>query len=163
MEISIAVEKTTASPIASGEVADLLATVWPGDAESHGYPVGEGRVPHTLTTDGGPAEALVLMEEPALPGSTVKGRPVALYHLLVDGRPREEVICVAAGDPHFEKITDPEGLAPLQADTGALAAVLRHLAPHHSWRVTGCDGHQAAEEYLAQARQRFQNLVGTLG
>ena len=41
------------------------------------YPANYGFVPHTLSPDGDPLDALVIARSPFIPGSVVKARPIA--------------------------------------------------------------------------------------
>ena len=45
------------------------------------YPANYGFVPHTLSPDGDPLDALVIARSPFIPGSVVKARPIAVLFL----------------------------------------------------------------------------------
>lgn len=155
VEVTVAVEATAGSPFAPDN--------GPGAYESsRGYPVGNGCVTDSLAEDGMPADVVLLMEEPAFPGQAVRARPVALLHAIVDGRPREEVVCVPADDENFAALTDLPQLHDWHADEIALAAVLRRFHAGHHCQVTGCEGRQSAETFLAQAHHSYERLTGSL-
>ncbi|MEU6284403.1 inorganic diphosphatase [Streptomyces sp. NPDC047028] len=162
MEITVAVAATAGSPFApaleDGPGADDLLSE--GSIRVTGYPVGAGWVTDSLTEEGRPAAALLLMEEPALPGQSVRARPVALVHAEVDGQPRVEVVCVPAHDANFAGLSDVAALRAWRADEGTLAAVLHRLDRGHQWRITACDGIEAAETFLAEARHAYERLAG---
>lgn len=127
-----------------------------------GWPVGEGYVENSLTEDGEPAKALVLLNEPALPGTAVAARPVALARLVVDGEPRETVVCVAEKAADFDAITGVRELRAWHADEAALGEMLLRFGPGHSWQVTGYEGCPAVDEFLARARLGYERLTGSL-
>ncbi|MFF7144538.1 inorganic diphosphatase [Streptomyces nodosus] len=162
MEVTVAVTATAGSPFAPQDGSDGYDLVSVGSIRVTGYPVGAGRVDDTLTDDGEPTAVLLLMEEPALPGQSVRARPVALVHALVDGSPRAEVLCVPAHDPNFAAFTAPGTLPAWHADADTLATVLHRLDPGRHWRVTGCEGPTAAEPFLAEARHSYERLTGCL-
>ncbi|WP_030421778.1 inorganic diphosphatase [Streptomyces sp. SCSIO 75703] len=160
MEVTVVVGATVGAPFAPADGSDGYTQVSAGSTRVTGYPVGAGHIDDTLTEDGEPTAALVLMEEPALPGRTVRARPVALVHALVDGRPRAEVMCVPAHDPNFAELTGPVALREWHADEETLAVVLHRLDPDHHWRVAHCEGPVAAEEFLDEARDAYERLTG---
>ncbi|MFB9831921.1 inorganic diphosphatase [Actinoallomurus acaciae] len=155
VEITVAVEATAGSPFAPDDGPGAYGS--PG-----GYPIGNGCVTDSLAEDGMPVDVVLLMEEPALPRQAVRARPVALLHAVVDGRPREEVVCVPAGDENFASLTDLPQLADWHADELALAAVLRRLRAGHHCQVTGCEGRRSAETLLARAHHSYERLTGSL-
>lgn len=165
MEVTVAVAATVGSPFApdagwDGPDGDDL--VCEGSTRVTGYPVGAGWAGDTLADDGDPTAVLLLMEEPALPGQSVRARPVALLHTLVDGQPRAEVICVPAHDANFGALTSLEALRSWHADEDTLAAVLHRLDPAHHWQVAGSEGPAAAEAVLAETRNAYERLTGCL-
>ncbi|WP_415941906.1 inorganic diphosphatase [Streptomyces sp. 067-1] len=154
MEITVTVTATAGSPFTpipdDGPCADDLLSV--GSTRVTGYPVGAGWATDHLTKDGTPASVLILMEEPALPGQSVRARLVALLHAVADGQPRTEVLCVPAHDANFAALTDAAELLSWHADADTLAAVLYRLDRGHQWRITSCEGVEAAETFLTAAR-----------
>ncbi|MFD4973347.1 inorganic diphosphatase [Streptomyces sp. NPDC058424] len=161
MEVTVQVEATVGSRVAPDHEPEPAPRQWAGHPVLDGFPVGEGFVSDSLAPNGEPADVLVLMEEPALPG-TVRARPVALLHASVDGRPVDEVVCVTARDPHFEKITGLPGLQAWHCDDAALEALLRRLGHGHAWQVVGCEGAAGAEEFLSDAHHTYERLTGCI-
>lgn len=162
METTVAVAATAGSPFAPHDGSDGHDLIGAGSTRVTGYPVGAGWVGDTLAEDGGPAAVLLLMEEPALPGRSVRARPVALLHTLVDGRPRTALVCVTAHDANFAALTDVAALRAWHADEDTLGVLLHRLDPGHRWRVTACEGPTAAEAFLAEARHAYERLTGCL-
>src|SRR3546814_7614371 len=53
------------------------------------YPANYGFIPHTLSEDGDPLDALVVARSPFLPGSVVRVRPIAVLWLEDEARSEE--------------------------------------------------------------------------
>jgi len=75
------------------------------------YPGDYGLVPQTLSEDGDPLDALVLVTSPTYPGILIESRPIGLLEMKDDGELDDKIICVATNDPryfHTADITDIE-------------------------------------------------------
>jgi hypothetical protein len=127
-----------------------------------GWPVGWGFIPDTLTADGSPVEAVVLMEEPALPGARIGAWPVALAHF--EGpEATDEVMCVAEV-PAFASVIDLEDVDALLEEPQAWAAagapdrVAR--PPRH--RVASYAPRSEADLWVATSRFRYLKSTGCL-
>jgi inorganic pyrophosphatase len=59
-----------------------------------------GFVEGTLSGDGDPTDALLLMDEPTFPGCHVWARPVGGLEMRDEKGPDFKVLCVAVGDPN---------------------------------------------------------------
>ncbi|MET8631729.1 inorganic diphosphatase [Streptomyces sp. NPDC004680] len=162
MEIMVAVAATIGSPFAPGDGSDGSALMSAGSIRVTGYPVGAGWVSNTLAEDGGATAVLLLMEEPALPGRSVRARPVALIRALVDGQPRAELLCVPTHDANFGTLTSIEALRAWRVDEDTLATILHRLDPTHRWRVADLEGPATAEAFLAEAHHSYERLTGCL-
>ncbi|WP_374196136.1 inorganic diphosphatase [Streptomyces sp. TS71-3] len=114
-----------------------------------GRPIGHGRVADTLGADGGPVEALVLMEEPALPDSDVTGRPVAVLHVSAGSHHTEELVR-ASGSEAFADLEDATDLSRWHAEPAAWEETLARLTPGQAPHVTGCGTRGEAEHVLAR-------------
>ena len=58
------------------------------------YPANYGFIPHTLSPDGDPLDALVIARSPFVPGSVVRARPIAVLFLEDEAGGDEKVIAV---------------------------------------------------------------------
>ncbi|MEM1415300.1 MAG: inorganic diphosphatase [Myxococcota bacterium] len=74
------------------------------------YPANYGFIPRTFCDDGDPLDALVLSQEPVQPLTLMHARPVAVMRMRDEKGLDDKIIAVAAGDPHYEDITDLDGL-----------------------------------------------------
>ncbi|MFE5077568.1 inorganic diphosphatase [Streptomyces halstedii] len=157
--VTVTVEATSGSLFAPEDQSDSPRTSAYSPLLS-GCAVGEGYVDDSLDENGDPADALVLLDEPALPGRAILARPIALAHLTVDGTASETLICVAAGQPKFDEITDFSTLESWHASETTLADVLQRFGPSHNWQVRGIDGPMAAEEFVRTTRHNFELMTG---
>ena len=58
------------------------------------YPGDYGLIPQTLSEDGDPLDALVLVTNPTYPGILIESRPIGLLEMKDDGEPDDKIICV---------------------------------------------------------------------
>jgi inorganic pyrophosphatase len=68
------------------------------------YPTDYGFIVDTLARDGDHLDVLVLAEEPSLPGSMQRARPIGLLDMADEKGPDEKVLAVPTGDPHFDDV-----------------------------------------------------------
>ena len=74
------------------------------------YPANYGYVPETLCGDGDPADVLVLMPYPLVPGSVIKARPIGYLKMSDEAGSDEKIIAVPAAKlyPPFANVTELE-------------------------------------------------------
>jgi inorganic pyrophosphatase len=65
------------------------------------YPANYGFIPQTLGEDHDPLDVLVLMQEPVMPLSLLRARPIGMMTMLDQGQNDEKIICVHLDDPAF--------------------------------------------------------------
>ena len=70
------------------------------------YPGDYGIIPQTLSEDGDPLDALVLVTSPTYPGILIEARPIGLLRMKDDGEMDDKIICVSTNDPRYLHITD---------------------------------------------------------
>jgi inorganic pyrophosphatase len=70
------------------------------------YPGDYGIVPQTLSEDGDPLDALVLVTNPTYPGILIEARPIGLLRMKDDGEIDDKIICVTINDPRYLHTTD---------------------------------------------------------
>ncbi len=70
------------------------------------YPANYGFVPHTLSPDGDPLDALVVSRSPFIPGCVVRVRPIAVLYLEDEAGGDEKLLCVPVDGtfPYYRKI-----------------------------------------------------------
>jgi inorganic pyrophosphatase len=69
------------------------------------YPANYGFIPHTLSPDGDPLDALVIARSPFVPGCVVRARPIAVLKLEDEAGGDEKLVCVPV-DTTFPYYTD---------------------------------------------------------
>ena len=65
------------------------------------YPANYGFIPRTFGDDDDPLDVLVLMQEPVVPMSLLRARPIGVMNMLDMGQADEKIICVHLDDPAF--------------------------------------------------------------
>lgn len=76
------------------------------------YPANYGFVPHTLSPDGDPLDALVIARSPFLAGSVVRARPIAVLNLEDEHGGDEKLVCVPVDStfPYYSDVKEREDL-----------------------------------------------------
>jgi len=74
------------------------------------YPTDYGYIPGTLTPDGDPLDALVIVEEPTFPSCIVAVRPVGLLEMKDEKGLDSKILGVPHGDPRFASVRDLKDL-----------------------------------------------------
>jgi inorganic pyrophosphatase len=120
------------------------------------YPADYGYIPDTLSEDGDPLDALVLLDDPTFPGCWVSARPVGVFWMEDDKGPDAKVLCVPAGDPRWEPVSDITDLPPyLVQEIEHFFDVYKVLEPNKHSNVRGFEGADAAAVEIAAARRRY--------
>lgn len=73
------------------------------------YPADYGYIPGTLSDDGDPLDALLLIDEPVVHGVVVPARPIGVLYMVDDGEGDEKLICVPRDDisqDHIKELSD---------------------------------------------------------
>ena len=72
------------------------------------YPCNYGYVPHTLSNDGDPADVLVLMPLPLIPGAVIRCRPVAMLRMTDESGEDAKIVAAPAIKvfSHYDHIND---------------------------------------------------------
>jgi inorganic pyrophosphatase len=120
------------------------------------YPADYGYIPDTLSEDGDPLDALVLLEEPTFPGCWVTARPVGVFWMEDDKGPDAKVLCVPAEDPRWEQVADMCDLPNhLIDEIEHFFEVYKVLEPDKHSNVRGFEGADAARAEIDSCRRRF--------
>ncbi len=72
------------------------------------YPANYGFVPHTLSPDGDPLDALVVARSPFIPGCVVRARPIAVLNLEDEHGGDEKLVCVPVDStfPYYTSVNE---------------------------------------------------------
>ncbi|MEI6407254.1 MAG: inorganic diphosphatase [Actinomycetes bacterium] len=80
------------------------------------YPYDYGFVKSTLSNDGDPLDALVMLDEPTFPGCVVSCRVIGMYRMEDEAGGDDKLLCVAAGDIRKNHIQDLADVAKYELD-----------------------------------------------
>jgi inorganic pyrophosphatase len=119
------------------------------------YPLDCGFIPDTLAEDGGPLDALVMLDEPTFPACLVLARPVAVFWMADEHGPDAKILTVPAKDPRYDDVRDlgdvPRHLA---AEIGHFFDIYQELEPGKATDVRGWQDRASAEQVIAAAFAR---------
>ena len=76
------------------------------------YPANYGFIPQTLGDDHDPLDVLVLMQEPVVPLSVLRARPIGVMRMLDQGQNDEKIICIHLDDPEYRSYVAIQQLPP---------------------------------------------------
>jgi inorganic pyrophosphatase len=65
------------------------------------YPANYGFIPQTFGEDDDPLDVLVLMQEPTVPLSILRVRPIGMMTMVDQGQNDEKIICAHLDDPEY--------------------------------------------------------------
>ncbi len=70
------------------------------------YPTDYGFIEDTLSDDGDPLDALVLIEEPTFPGCLLDARPIGALLMSDEKGGDEKILCIPLGDPTWRWVNE---------------------------------------------------------
>ena len=125
------------------------------------YPADYGFISGTLAEDGDPLDALVLLGEPAFPGSLVTARPLGVFWMLDERGPDAKVLGVPARDPRYRDLQNlPDVPGYLLAEISHFFDVYKELEPGKGTDVRGWQDRAAAEQEVIASARRWGALTG---
>jgi inorganic pyrophosphatase len=122
------------------------------------YPCDYGFIPHTLSLDGDPLDALVMTPMPLIPGTVIACRPVGVLQTEDDAGGDEKILCVplARITPQYDHVKEV-GDVPI-----GLVRQIEHFFSHYKdlepgkWMTLKGWGDAAlARQTISEAVQRF--------
>ena len=120
------------------------------------YPADYGFVPDTLAGDGDPLDALVLLEEPTVPGCHIRARAIGVFWMRDEAGPDAKLLCVPATDPRWTHLEDLQDLQPfLREEIAHFFEVYKALEPAKDTEIGAWEGQEAAAGVIEDARRRF--------
>jgi inorganic pyrophosphatase len=121
------------------------------------YPAAYGFIPGTLADDGDPADALVLIPAPVVPGAVIRARPIGLLQMEDEAGQDEKIVCVPHDKvhPQYSDITEVAQLPAITRDA------IKHFFEHYKdlekgkWvKITGWADRAAAEAAISASAAR---------
>ena len=161
MEIEVVVEipkgtrnKYEAAPDGSIWLDRMLFT-------STRYPEDYGYVPGTLSEDGDPMDAMVVLEESTFPGCHIHARPIGVFRMRDEEGKDAKVLCVPSSDPRWDHIRELADLPEYELrEIAHFFDIYKDLEPGKGTQIVGWADRATAEELLQAARQRYESTQG---
>ncbi|MBI5859868.1 MAG: inorganic diphosphatase [Nitrosarchaeum sp.] len=123
------------------------------------YPGDYGLIPQTLSEDGDPLDALVLVTNPTYPGILIEARPIGLLQMKDDGKLDDKIICVSTNDPrylHTVDITDIED--HYRSEIGHFFQVYKDLEGKKV-EILGWRGSKEAKGIIVESIKRYKDTL----
>ena len=120
------------------------------------YPQNYGFIPRTWGLDDDPLDVLVVMSEPAVPGSLVRAAPIGVLEMIDGGKSDEKIIAVCLGDPIYAGYHDIHELpSHLFEEIRHFFSVYKQLEFGKATLVEGFLGREEAIQTIARAKERY--------
>ncbi len=121
------------------------------------YPADYGFIDETLSEDGDPLDALVLVEDPTFPGCVVAVRPLGVFRMVDEHGPDAKIISVLAHDPRWDGVEDITGVpGSLLDEIEHFFSVYKDLEPGKLSEVAGYGDREAAWREIEASRERWR-------
>ena len=129
------------------------------------YPCNYGFIPHTLSLDGDPLDALVVTPVPLISGTVIACRPVGVLETEDDAGGDEKIVCVPLSriTRQYEHVHEIEALPPM------LVKQIEHFFSHYKdleegkWmRLKGWGDSKVAKRFITESVERFAVSASTL-
>jgi inorganic pyrophosphatase len=122
------------------------------------YPYDYGFVENTLSLDGDPLDALVMLDEPTFPGCVVSCRVIGMLRMTDEKGGDDKLLCVAAGDIRKDYLTDISDLPTFELEEiKHFFEVYKSLEPNKSVHGGDWVNQGAAEDEINNSYARFKN------
>ncbi len=121
---------------------------------SMAYPAAYGFIPNTLADDGDPADAMVLVPSPVVPGAVVRCRPIGVLMMEDESGQDEKILCVPHDKihPQWSSIERVEDLPDIyRKSIEHFFTRYKDLEPGKWVKVTGWADREKAEEVIERA------------
>jgi inorganic pyrophosphatase len=122
------------------------------------YPTDYGFIPDTLSLDGDPLDAMVLVSEPTFPGCVIEVKAIALFRMQDDKGIDDKVLCVPLSDPAWN------ALETLDDVTGQLRDEIAHFFSVYKdleQKKVTVDGWYSREDALAEIEESRKRWSGS--
>ncbi|HUC04705.1 MAG TPA: inorganic diphosphatase [Acidimicrobiales bacterium] len=120
------------------------------------YPADYGFVPDTLSEDGDPLDALVLVADPTFPGCMVRVRVLGVFSMRDEEGVDAKLITVLEHDPQWDGSHDIADVpVHLRNEIEHFFSIYKDLEPKKGTEVHGYGGRAEALRTLAAARDAY--------
>jgi inorganic pyrophosphatase len=125
------------------------------------YPADYGFVPDTLSNDGDPLDALVLVADPTFPGCVVRVRIVGVFFMRDEAGLDAKLVTVLEHDPQWDEANDIGDLPRhLLNEIEHFFSIYKDLEPEKHTEVMGFEDRAAAHKELYECRKAFRAHAG---
>ena len=121
------------------------------------YPYDYGFVVNTLSLDGDPLDALVMLDEPTFPGCVVSVRAIGMLRMSDEAGGDDKLLCVAAGDIRKDYLTNISDLPSFELEEiKHFFEVYKSLEPNNVVHGGDWVDHKAAEDEINASYARYK-------
>ena len=121
------------------------------------YPYDYGFVENTLSLDGDPLDALVMLDEPTFPGCVVSARAIGMLRMSDEAGGDDKLLCVAAGDVRKDYLTNISDLPSFELEEiKHFFQVYKSLEPNKAVHGGDWVKQKAAEDEINASYARFK-------
>ena len=123
------------------------------------YPTDYGFIPQTLSKDGDPLDALIVVHEPTFPGCHVPARPIGVLKMRDEKGEDAKILAVPTGDPRFDEVNDLHDLpSHWLREIETFFATYKLLDKTYA-DLDGWDDRAAAGRVIEEACERYAETV----
>lgn len=119
------------------------------------YPGDYGYVPQTLSTDGDPLDALVLVTYPTLPLTLIDARPIGVLEMIDGGAQDDKILCVPMHDVRFDRVLSLEDIDEHSLNEIAHFFTVYKQLEGKKVEVIGWRGREEAHRIIAESIARY--------
>jgi inorganic pyrophosphatase len=120
------------------------------------FPHDYGFVKNTLSLDGDPLDALVMLDEPTFPGCVVSCRVIGMFRMTDEKGGDDKLLCVPAGDVRKSNLQDLDDVPVYELDEiKHFFEVYKTLEPGKEVFGGEWVGHDAAEAEITASYMRY--------
>lgn len=121
------------------------------------YPADYGFIPSTLSEDGDPLDAMVLLDEPTFPGCHIKARVLGVFWMRDEAGPDAKILCVPDHDERWDDLRDLSDLrrTHILDEIEHFFETYKALEPGKETETRGWEGRDAALAEVEASRARF--------
>ena len=121
------------------------------------FPHDYGYVKDTLSNDGDPIDALVMLDEPTFPGCVVSCRVIGMFRMRDEKGEDDKLLCVPAGDVRKEHLRDIHHISEYdRLEIQHFFEVYKDLEPGKSVEGATWVGRTEAEKEIHDSFARYQ-------
>jgi inorganic pyrophosphatase len=125
------------------------------------YPTDYGFIEDTLSLDGDPLDAMVLLDEPTFPGCLIRCRTIGMFRMTDEKGGDDKLMCVPANDPRQEHLRDIHHMPEFdKLEIQHFFEVYKDLEPGKSVEGATWAGRDEAEAEIIRSRRRLADLGG---